>query len=570
MIQKQFIFALSLIVTQLSTKVASAQATFIFDKELAGEGSDDLFGWSVDLSGDGKTIIVGAIANFGALPGQGNVGQARVYRNIYNGIFNFWSWTLLGQEINGTAANGELGKDVSINYDGNIIAIGSPGTERVKVYEYNGTNNWIQQGNDYTLPSNETAQRLGHSVSINGAATVMVIGAPAQSKVWVKDIDPVGNTGSLGYNNPLTMPGTYFGGSVDVDDDGNSIVVGAYKSNTERGLVVVYDLVGLNWVQRGQTLNGVNPYDHFGFDVSMSNDGNTIAIGSRGWDSDPATTDSIGEAAVYDWDGTNWVQRGTSIQGANNSDQCGYAVSLTANGNRIAIGYRGNSTFEPSAGMVRIFDWDGSAWVPNGVPIYGDDDNILSGHSVALSDNGSVLAIGAIQGSGTPNQWTSQEGHVHIYEGDCMVSTMAVTQNNDTLTAVANGTYQWLDCNNGNQPILNATGQIFVAQNSGSYSVQITENGCTQTSNCMQVLVTSVNAVTSVNFLVYPNPTTNIITVNSNQLIQNIYVLDITGKSVLTIKNSNRADLSGLSHGLYHLALQFENGGIGHVKIQKQ
>jgi hypothetical protein len=100
MIQKQFIFALSLIVTQLSTKVASAQATFIFDKELAGEGSDDLFGWSVDLSGDGKTIIVGAIANFGALPGQGNVGQARVYRNIYNGIFNFWSWTLLGQEIN--------------------------------------------------------------------------------------------------------------------------------------------------------------------------------------------------------------------------------------------------------------------------------------------------------------------------------------------------------------------------------------------------------------------------------------------------------------------------------------
>jgi hypothetical protein len=567
---KHFIFALTLIVTLLGTKVASAQATYVFDQELAGEGSDDRFGWSVDLSGDGKTIIVGAIANDGGVTSQANMGQARVYRYIYNAIFNFWTWTQLGQEINGSAANVQSGYDVSINYDGNTIAIGSPGDDVVKVYELNNANNWIQQGNDYGIPNNQTAQRAGHSVSINGAATVMVIGAPAQGKVWVKDIDPVGNTGSLGFNNPLTFPGTYSGGSVDIDDDGNSIVIGGYKSNTERGSVVVYDLVGLYWVQRGQTLNGVNPYDHFGFDVSMSNDGNTIAIGSKGWDSDPATTENIGEAAVYDWDGTNWVQRGTSIQGTNISDQCGYSVSLSGNGNRMAIGYRGNSTFEPSAGLVRIFDWDGSAWVPNGVPIYGDDDNIFSGHSVAMSDNGSILAIGATQGSGTPNQWTSQEGHVHIYQGECLVSTMAVTQNNDTLTAVANGTYQWLDCNNGNQPIPNATGQIFVAQNSGSYSVQITENGCTQTSDCMQVLVTSVNAETNGNFLVYPNPTNNIITVNSHQFIKRIQVLDVSGKLIMTINNSNKADLTGLASGLYHLALEFDNAEIGHSKIMKQ
>jgi hypothetical protein len=109
-----------------------------------------------------------------------------------------------------------------------------------------------------------------------------------------------------------------------------------------------------------------------------------------------------------------------------------------------------------------------------------------------LSDNGSILAIGAIQGTGPINQFTNQEGQVRIYEGECLVSTTAVTQNNNTLTAVANASYQWLDCNNGNQPIANATGQIFVAPNPGSYSVQITENGCTQTSACIEVLVTSV------------------------------------------------------------------------------
>jgi hypothetical protein len=219
---------------------------------------------------------------------------------------------------------------------------------------------------------------------------------------------------------------------------------------------------------------------------------------------------------------------------------------------------------------VRIFDWDGSAWVQNGDPIYGDGINVYSGHSVGMSDNGSILAIGAIQGTGPINQFTNQEGQVRIYEGNCLVSTTAVIQNNDTLTAVANASYQWLDCNNGNQPIINAVGQIFVPQNPGSYSVQITENGCIQTSDCLDVLVTSVNDQTIGKFNVFPNPTSNIITVNSLLYIQKIQVFNVTGKSCITITNSNMADLSGLATGLYHLSIEFDNGSIGHLKILKQ
>jgi hypothetical protein len=359
--------------------------------------------------------------------------------------------------------------------------------------------------------------------------------------------------------------------SGNIDDDGNTLVVGAYKSNSERGTVLVYDFNGTGWVQRGMTLSGVNNYDQFGFDVSMSNNGNTIAVGSKGWDSNPNnTTYEIGETAVYDWNGSAWVQRGTSIQGFNIFDQCGFSVSLSGNGNRMAIGYKGNSTATQAAGLVRIFDWNGSAWVQNGDPIYGDGVSVYSGHSVALSDNGSILAIGAIQGTGPINQFTNQEGQVRIYEGGCVVSTTAVTQNNNTLTAVANASYQWLDCNNGNQPIANATGQIFVAPNPGSYSVQITENGCTQTSACIEVLVTSVNDETIGNFNVFPNPTTNIITINAHQIIKKIHVIDITGKYVLNINNSNTADLSSIAPGLYNLALEFDNGGISYSKILKQ
>ena len=94
--------------------------------------------------------------------------------------------------------------------------------------------------------------------------------------------------------------------------------------------------------------------------------------------------------------------------------------------------------------------------------------------------------------------------------------------------------------------------------------------GCIQTSDCLVVLVKSVYDQTIGKFNVFPNPTINIITVNSLQNIQKIQVLNVTGKSVLTFTNSNMADLSGLATGLYHLALEFENGSMGHLKILKQ
>ena len=570
MLKKQFASAISSLVILLSISTVSAQVTFNHDQELLGEASDDLFGWSVDLSGDGNTIIVGAIGNSAGLANTSNNGHARVYRNTFNVSFNSWSWVLLGQEINATASAVESGYDVGINYDGNTIVIGTPGQDRMRVYDLNVSNNWSPRtSNGYNIFSSQNPQRAGHSVSINASGNVAAMGAPLANRVWIFDIEPDVGTGLMS-GNPIIVPGTYAGGSIDLDDEGNTVVVGAYKSNTERGQVLVYDFNGSNWVQRGQILSGVNNYDQFGFDVSMSNDGNTIAVGSKGWDANPNnTTYEIGETAVYDWDGSSWVQRGSSIQGVNFFDQCGFSVSLSGNGNRMAIGYKGSNEEFTAGGLVRIFDWNGNAWVQNGDPIYGDGINVYSGHSIGLSDNGSILAIGAIQGTGPINEFTNQQGQVRIYEGECLVSTAAVTQSDNILTAIANASYQWIDCNNGNQPILDATGQVFVAQSPGNYAVQITENGCTQTSACFEVIVTSLKSEKESNFSVFPNPTNNFITVKSDHFIQEMQVLDIAGKSVLTIANSNSADLSLLAGGLYYLTLQFDNGSIGHVKVMK-
>ena len=57
-----------------------------------------------------------------------------------------------------------------------------------------------------------------------------------------------------------------------------------------------------------------------------------------------------------------------------------------------------------------------------------------------------------------------------------------------TLTAIAtSATYQWLDCNNNNTPIVGETNQIFSPTSNGSYAVEVTQNGCTAISSCYTV-----------------------------------------------------------------------------------
>lgn len=572
MLQNRTVFTItfSLFVLFISVDDMQAQVTFDYDQQLVGEATDDLFGWSLDLSGDGKTIIVGALGNDGGNSANGNRGQARVYRNTFNVSFNAWSWVMLGAEINGTTVGAETGYGVSINNNGNTIAIGSPLQNKVRVYDLNVSNNWAQRGSDVTIFTSQSAQRAGHAVSLSGDGGVVAMGAPTGNKVWVYDIDPVGGLGLLS-GNPLTLPGTYAGGSVELDDEGNTLVVGGYKANSEKGQVYVYDFIGTSWVQRGLSLNGLNNYDQFGFDVSISNDGNTIAVGSKGWDGNPDnSTYEIGRVVIYDWNGSSWVQRGMSIEGSNIFDQCGYSICLSGNGNRIAVGYRGNSTAFQSAGHVRIFDWDGSAWQQNGDPIYGNAISAYAGHSVGLSDNGSILAIGSSQGSGPLNQWTNHEGIVRIYEGTCLVSSTGISQNGNTLTAAAaNASYQWIDCDNGNQPIANANSQSFVPSSAGNYAVQITESGCTQTSACMAVQITGLEERMVNDFSVFPNPSSDRITVSSSSFVQEIQLFDAAGKWVLSNGNSNTSDLSTLAPGVYQVRIRFEDGQLGFSKVLK-
>jgi len=401
---------------------ATAQVTFAFDQELVGQNSDDLFGWSLDLSGDGYTVIIGAIDNDGAAVGAQPAGHARVFKNTFNAQFNSWSWNQVGADIDGTNQDEEAGYSVAVTTNGNTVAVGSPNRNKTRLYDRNAQNNWVERGQGFNIYTSENPQRAGHAVSLSGNGQILAMGAPQARKVWIADIS-AGPGMPMINGVPLLLPGTYSGGSLDLDETGNNMVIGAYQANTNRGEVYVYQRNGNTWTQRGQTLQGVNNYDEFGFDVSINNNGNTIAVGIKGWDDNPNnTTYEIGQTAIYDWDGSQWVQRGTAIEGSNIFDQCGYAVSLSGDGDRIAVGYRASNIAFSGGGQVRVFDWDGTTWAQNGDPILGDGVNVNCGHSVGLSDDGLVLGIGSSRGNGPPNPFSSYQGKARMYQGAAIVT----------------------------------------------------------------------------------------------------------------------------------------------------
>jgi len=205
------------------------------------------------------------------------------------------------------------------------------------------------------------------------------------------------------------------GNSVSLSADGSIVAIGALLNDgangNDSGHVRVYEWDGTAWTQKGGDIDGEAADDYSGRSVSLSADGNIVATGASGND---GNGDSSGHVRLFEWDGAAWVQRGGDIDGEAAGDRSGYSVSLSSNGAIVAIGARRNSASGTNAGHVRLFEWDGatSTWVQKGDDIDGEAADDYSGHSVSLSDDGSIVAIGAIFNG------TETSGHVRVYEWD--------------------------------------------------------------------------------------------------------------------------------------------------------
>ena len=141
----------------------------------------------------------------------------------------------------------------------------------------------------------------------------------------------------------------------------------------------------------------------------MSSDGAIVAIGAHGNDGNGSNS---GHVRVFEWDGTAWVQKGSDIEGEAAEDSSGFATSLSSDGTIVAIGAERNDGNGSNSGHVRVYEWSGDTWVQKGNDIDGEAANDYSGRSVSLSSDGTIVAIGADLNHGS----SFRAGHVRVYE----------------------------------------------------------------------------------------------------------------------------------------------------------
>ena len=131
----------------------------------------------------------------------------------------------------------------------------------------------------------------------------------------------------------------------------------------------------------------------------------------------------------------------------------------------------------------------------------------------------------------------------------------SVTLTGDTLTSNAtSGSYQWIDCNNANQPIAGETNQAFTPKQPGRYAVIVTQNTCSITSNCQVIAVLGNDTFALEDLRYFPNPTVGLLNIKYSAPMNEIVVMNIIGQTVFTLKpNSNeiQVDMSTLASNTY-------------------
>lgn len=202
------------------------------------------------------------------------------------------------------------------------------------------------------------------------------------------------------------------GESVSISADGSVVAIGAWANwgnGEESGHVRVYENVNETWTQIGQDIDGEAPNDWSGFDISLSDDGSIVAIGAM---NNMANGLKTGHIRVYKNVNGIWTKVGQDIDGEDGGDMYGRTVCLSSDGSIVAGGAHRSDGNGTASGHVRVFENNNGFWVQIGQNIDGEATWDSSGLGVSLSDDGTVVAIGA---TGNDGQGT-RSGHVRVYE----------------------------------------------------------------------------------------------------------------------------------------------------------
>ncbi|QIE59555.1 T9SS type A sorting domain-containing protein [Rasiella rasia] len=304
-----------------------------YGQTLIGDNEGDRFGSDIELSADGKTLVLG-VANspdfgVGSDP-QFNAGKIQVYQFLND------MWEQLGSDIDGGDTANLFGIEVAISKNGQVIA-GAGGAEQpfnsTRVFEL-VNDEWVQKGTS------------------------------------IQNNDPIDSVFNLSLN-----------------EDGSILAIGSSGRNAgdELGAVTLYRFENNDWQVLGTSIYGDEDEDAFGLEVALSNDGLTFVTGALGNDANGV---DAGLARVYAFNGSSWVQVGGDIVGNNTNDRLGSHVSINSVGDRISV----VAAFSGATNRIDIYQNNGGNWQQVGNSIFKPAAANL--RTSALNGAGDIVLIG--------------------------------------------------------------------------------------------------------------------------------------------------------------------------------
>ena len=386
----------------------------------SGDTDYDYYGKQVAINHDGSII---AFLATGQDDNGNDSGSVYVYGWSVPGTSG-GEWVKIGQDIQGGTNNprGSIGS-MAMNKDGTVIATGEPyddgngdsGSGSARVWVYNGTDTWIQVGEDIVGQVN--SDYFGMSVALNDDGTRIAIGADNNDdngnssghiRVWEysnSDMSSGGSWTQIGQNIVGSASGMYLGQyGLDLNGDG-SVVAATEKladnpdaDNNYEGLLRIWLYNGTDtWNQIGQNIWGESAEDFYGRSCAINSTGDIVAASSANSD---VGGNNAGMASVWKYSqpgqtGGVWNQLGSSMYGNTDNDGNfrGQKISLSDDGLTLAIGMGYYDGITSNGGGAKLYKYDSNSsdWVQKGI-IGGDSSNRYFGEDgLAISGNGSVI-----------------------------------------------------------------------------------------------------------------------------------------------------------------------------------
>jgi len=195
------------------------------------------------------------------------------------------------------------------------------------------------------------------------------------------------------------------------------------------------------------------------YGLTLSSDGSIVAIADLEYD---FLRGRVTIFALHPDDG--WAKLGAAIDGENPGDVAGYSIALSADGTAIAIGSPGNDNGTGHVSMY-TFNIKTKGWDLRGDIIRAETFGDRLGDSVAISRDGSVIAIGTPWNDGNGGV----SGYVRVFEFDCQGSNW-VQRGSDTDGEVIDG-------GSGGSIDLSADGSVVVVGAPGNGENEFEDSG---------------------------------------------------------------------------------------------